>query len=100
VPLAASTANVWLPAASVLKVAGLVQLVKGALSRLHSNVTPEELSLKEKLALVSVVVAGGCESIVGVGGTTIDHDADAGALVPPVSTPTTLKVWEPSARPL
>jgi hypothetical protein len=49
---------------------------KELLSRLHSKLEPDSLELKEKLAEVLVVVAGGEEEIVVFGGVASDGGSE------------------------
>ena len=67
-PLDARTWKVWLPSASPLYACGVEQAAKAAPSSAHSNVAPDGVDVKLKLALVLVVDAVGDDVMVVSGG--------------------------------
>ena len=84
--------------------AGLAQAAYAPPSSEHSKATPGSFAVKAKLALVSVVEAGGVEVSVTVGavvsGGTYRHcDAAGFPTFPALSVARTEKRWLPAARP-
>ncbi|HYF10787.1 MAG TPA: hypothetical protein VEC09_00645 [Actinomycetota bacterium] len=103
---AASTAfteNVCEPSASDEYDLGLVHEPYAPPSSLHSNATPNSVSVNVKLALVDAAGSVGAAVIDGVGGGVVStvHVNDVTALsASQESTTTTSKVCDPSARPM
>ena len=100
----ARTENVCRPSGSALYATPETQAVNGAPSRLQANVEPVSVELKPNEALVLFTVPDGPEVIVVSGGVRsivqLRLAGDGSVRLVAGSVEATVKVWEPSARPL
>jgi len=94
---AGSVARTWkacFPSTKGAEVHGLVHAVKAAVSRLHSNVLPVTVEVKEKVALVLLVAVAGLEVIIvsGTGAMVQLKFAGVGSVLPRESVACTWKL--------
>jgi len=97
----ARTEKVCEPSDSAVYVFGVVQPAYAPASRLHSNVEPDSVETRSKVALVEGVCAGGVVAPIDVTGGVVSivhvYDAGLGSVFAAVSVALTWKVCGPSA---